>query len=77
MLTLPDLSTLQMRKTAMSGSNHLNKDPITGESGVHPVGTGVGATGGAVTGAAVSTLIASPVGTVVGAAMGGRCRSYG
>ena len=54
----------------MSGSNPLNKDPITGESGAHPVGTGVGATGGAVTGAVVGTLVASPVGTVVGAAMG-------
>ena len=61
----------------MSGSNHLNKDPITGESGAHPVGTDVGATGGAVTDAAVGTLVAGPVGTVVGAAMGGRCRSYG
>src|SRR5690606_41793317 len=31
----------------------LNADPITGEPGAHPVGTGVGAAGGAVAGAAV------------------------
>ena len=33
----------------------LNRDPLTGEPGSHPVGTGVGATGGAVTGVAVAS----------------------
>lgn len=51
-----------------------NRDPITGEHGAHPVGTGLGAAAGgaaagAATGAAVG-LVAGPVGTFVGAAIG-------
>jgi len=42
-----------------------NTDPITGEPGAHPVGTGVGAAGGAITGAAL------------GAAIGGVAAAYG
>lgn len=63
-------STIYKEEIAMSDSNPRNEDPITGEAGAHPVGTGVGATGGAVTGATVGTLIAGPVGTIVGAAIG-------
>ncbi|MFD1709335.1 hypothetical protein FVQ98_07585 [Ottowia sp. GY511] len=48
----------------------LNPDPITGEPGAHPVGTGLGAlAGGAAAGAAVGT-VAGPIGTAVGAAVG-------
>ena len=47
----------------------LNADPITGEPGAHPVGTGVGATGGAATGAAIGAL-AGPIGALVGGAIG-------
>lgn len=47
----------------------LNADPITGEPGSHPVGTGVGATGGAVVGATVG-LVAGPLGSLVGGAIG-------
>lgn len=46
-----------------------NPDPITGESGAHPIGTGIGAAGGAVTGAAAGSL-AGPIGTAVGAVVG-------
>jgi hypothetical protein len=47
-----------------------NLDPISGEPGAHPVGTGVGAVaGGMAAGAAVGT-VAGPVGTAVGAAVG-------
>lgn len=47
-----------------------NRDPITGEPGSHPVGTGIGAAaGGAAAGAAVGT-VAGPVGTGIGAAIG-------
>lgn len=47
-----------------------NRDPISGEPGAHPVGTGVGAAlGGAAAGAAAGTVV-GPVGTVVGAAVG-------
>lgn len=47
----------------------LNADPITGEPGAHPVGTGVGAVGGATAGAAVGA-IGGPVGALVGGAVG-------
>src|SRR6267142_1473318 len=52
-----------------------NRDPITGEPGAHPVGTGLGAAaGGAAAGAAVGS-VAGPVGTaagiVAGAVVGG------
>jgi uncharacterized protein YcfJ len=46
-----------------------NRDPISGTSGSHPLGTGVGATSGAVAGAAIGS-VAGPVGTVVGLAAG-------
>ena len=47
-----------------------NRDPITGEPGSHPVGTGVGAAGGAATGAAVGGAAGGPVGAVVGGVVG-------
>ncbi len=48
-----------------------NRDPITGEAGAHPVGTGLGAaTAGAAVGAAGGAA-AGPVGAVVGAVAGG------
>jgi phage tail tape-measure protein len=48
-----------------------NEDPLSGQAGAHPVGTGVGAAlGGAATGA-VAGAFAGPVGTVVGAIVGG------
>jgi hypothetical protein len=47
-----------------------NRDPISGEPGAHPVGTGLGAAvGGAAAGAAAGS-VAGPVGTVAGAAAG-------
>jgi hypothetical protein len=48
-----------------------NRDPITGEPGAHPVGTGVGALGGAASGAAIGGAVGGPVGAVIGAAVGG------
>src|SRR5687768_6817048 len=48
-----------------------NEDPITGEPGSHPVGTGLGAAvGGAAAGAAAGA-VGGPVGAVVGAVAGG------
>lgn len=47
----------------------MNRDPISGAPGAHPIGTGVGATGGGLAGAAVGS-VAGPVGTVVGAVVG-------
>lgn len=51
------------------GTGQPNRDPLTGEPGAHPVGTGVGATGGALAGAAAGSL-AGPAGTVAGLLVG-------
>ena len=49
----------------------LNRDPISGAPGAHPVGVGIGAAaGGLAAGAVAGTAAAGPVGTVVGAAVG-------
>lgn len=56
----------------MSNNNEprdLNRDPISGTPGSHPVGVGVGGTGGAIAGAAVGSLL-GPIGTLVGGAVG-------
>ena len=47
-----------------------NRDPITGEPGAHPVGTGVGAAAGGATGAAIGA-VGGPVGAAVGLVAGG------
>lgn len=47
-----------------------NPDPLTGEPGAHPVGTGIGAAGAGATGAAIGAAVGGPVGAVVGAAIG-------
>ncbi|MEO8053735.1 MAG: hypothetical protein ABI768_01180 [Acidobacteriota bacterium] len=47
-----------------------NRDPITGEPGSHPVGTGLGSAGGAAGGAAIGAVVAGPVGAVVGGVVG-------
>lgn len=53
-----------------------NEDPLTGEAGAHPLGTGLGAAiGGATAGAAAGT-IAGPVGTLVGTIVGGIAGAY-
>jgi len=54
--------------------DQLNADPISGEPGAHPIGTGVGAAGGAVSGAAIGAVggpVGAAVGGVVGAVVGG------
>ncbi len=53
----------------MIDNNPRNEDPISGEAGAHPVGTGVGAAGGAVAGATVGS-VAGPIGTAIGAVVG-------
>lgn len=48
----------------------LNRDPISGAPGAHPLGVGLGTTGGATLGA-VAGSFAGPVGTAVGSVIGG------
>ena len=56
----------------MSDFKHdANLDPLSGEPGAHPIGTGIGAAaGGIVAAAAIGTLVAGPLGAAVGAAVG-------
>jgi uncharacterized protein YcfJ len=53
-----------------------NRDPLTGEPGSHPVGTGVGTAGGAVAGGAIGAALGGPVGAVAGAIIGGVAGAY-
>ena len=47
-----------------------NRDPISGEPGSHPIGTGVGAAGTGTLGALTGAALGGPVGAVLGAAAG-------
>ncbi len=47
-----------------------NLDPLTGEPGAHPIGTGVGATIGAMVAGAAAGSVVGPLGTVIGMAIG-------
>jgi hypothetical protein len=54
-----------------------NADPITGEPGSHPVGTGVGAAGAGLAGLAIGAAVGGPVGAPLGAAIGGVAGAIG
>ena len=61
---------LQALFTAETVEELRNEDPLSGEAGAHPLGTGVGAAlGGAATGA-VAGSVSGPVGAAIGAAVG-------
>lgn len=47
-----------------------NLDPITGQPGAHPIGTGVGAASAGVVATAVGATVAGPIGAAVGAVVG-------
>jgi len=47
-----------------------NRDPISGEPGAHPLGTGVGAAGAGTVGTVLGGIVGGPVGAVVGAVVG-------
>ncbi|RZL08755.1 MAG: hypothetical protein EOP40_12065 [Rubrivivax sp.] len=46
------------------------RDPLTGATEYHPIGTGVGAAAGGITAGALMGSIAGPAGTLLGAAVG-------
>ena len=50
-------------------SNDMNRDPISGTPGAHPVGTGAGAAAGGAAGAAIG-MVGGPVGVAAGAVVG-------
>lgn len=57
-------------RKVVANEDELNRDPLTGTPGAHPLGTGAGATSGAVAGAVAGMAVGGPVGSVIGAAVG-------
>jgi hypothetical protein len=47
-----------------------NRDPLSGELGSHPVGTGMGAAGAGTIGTLAGGVVGGPIGAVVGAVIG-------
>lgn len=68
-MTNEHIDRASVKQASKTVRDDLNADPITGEPGSHPVGTGVGATSGAATGAALGA-IGGPIGALVGGAIG-------
>jgi uncharacterized protein (TIGR02271 family) len=58
------------KKNPLYDPNDSNPDPITGEPGAHPVGTGIGAAGAGAVGAAIGGAVGGPVGAVIGTVIG-------
>ena len=54
----------------ISDQTEANLDPISGEPGAHPVGTGVGAAGIGSVATVVGSVVGGPIGAVVGAVVG-------
>lgn len=63
------MTEVKTRKV-VANEEYLNRDPISGTPGAHPLSTGAGAASGGVAGAAVGMAVAGPVGSVIGAAVG-------
>lgn len=59
-----------MIRKVVANEEDLNRDPITGTPGAHPLGTSAGAASGGVAGAAAGMVMGGPVGAVIGAAVG-------
>ncbi len=57
-------------RKVVANEEDLNRDPISGTPGAHPLGTGGGAASGGVAGAAVGMALGGPVGSVIGATVG-------
>lgn len=74
MSTPNDKSQAQRAQAPTSGARtgeSRHEDPLSGEAGAHPIGTGLGAAlGGAAAGAAAGT-VAGPLGTIAGTVIGG------
>ena len=67
---MTDVITKRTTGEIKDGGNDLNREPITGTPGAHPLGTGAGAASGGVAGAAIG-VAAGPIGVAVGAVAGG------
>ena len=73
---MDDQTNEQTNQAAGENNAATNADPITGEHGSHPIGTGVGTAGGGLTGAAIGAAIGGPVGAAIGAVVGGVAGAY-
>ena len=58
---------MSMQKTL---ETDLNKDPITGTIGAHPLGVGVGAASAGIAAGAMGAAVGGPIGAIAGAAVG-------
>jgi hypothetical protein len=63
------MTMMEMMDLSRQEDRDLNRDPISGAPGAHPIGTGVGAAGGAAAGVMVGSA-AGPVGTTIGGVVG-------
>jgi uncharacterized protein YcfJ len=57
-------------KKVVANEGDLNRDPITGTPGAHPVGTTAGAATGAVAGGVAGLAVGGPVGGLIGLGVG-------
>ncbi|MEP7155420.1 MAG: hypothetical protein ABI905_06580 [Betaproteobacteria bacterium] len=64
------MNTKISTKTVVANEEELNRDPLTGTPGAHPLGTGAGAASAGLAGAALGMVVGGPVGSVIGAAVG-------
>ena len=62
--------TKTITRKVVANDEDLNRDPISGTPGAHPLGTGAGAASGGVAGAVAGLAVGGPVGGVIGAAVG-------
>lgn len=69
--SLTDNTTTTRTGTLDADRHDANRDPLSGEAGAHPVGTGVGAATGGTIGAVIGGAVGGPVGAMIGAAVGG------
>lgn len=57
-------------RKVIANEEDLNRDPLSGTPGAHPLGTGTGAASGGIAGAVTGMAMGGPVGSVIGAAVG-------
>lgn len=57
-------------RKVVANEKDLNRDPLTGTPGAHPLGTGAGAAPGGVAGAVAGLAVGGPVGAAIGAVVG-------
>jgi hypothetical protein len=70
------MNTKKNRSTEDARAAARNEDPISGQSGAHPVGTGLGAAAAGAAAGALGGAVAGPVGAAIGAVAGGIAGGY-